>query len=222
MKKAIILSAFAFAGLVAFAESERVSMIVGTSKTITVPFVVESFRVIPGNNDKVRVEATESQLRIMANAVCDFDVIASGNGLRKEYSVSVKSNLSRVLKQLRTDLDALTELDISINEDKIVIRGTVTQADHWNFLQKVLPSYAGSCVNFAVFRPSTSTLMNLKKMLVDAGFVFAAEGEFPKDGEIAMNIAPDAITLSGQLYSEGEISNVSSLFPNKTPVATPF
>ena len=220
MKKAIILSAFAFAGLVAFAESERVSMIVGTSKTITVPFVVESFRVIPGNNDKVRVEATESQLRIMANAVCDFDVIASGNGLRKEYSVSVKSNLSRVLKQLRTDLDALTELDISINEDKIVIRGTVTQADHWNFLQKVLPSYAGSCVNFAVFRPSTSTLMNLKKMLVDAGFVFAAEGEFPKDGEIAMNIAPDAITLSGQLYSEGEISKVHQILATQTWLTT--
>ena len=72
------------------AESERISMIVGSSKTVAVPFVIDSFRVIPGNNDKVHVEATESQLRIMANAVCDFEIIATGGGLKKEFSVSVK------------------------------------------------------------------------------------------------------------------------------------
>ena len=219
-KKVVSLLACLFACVTVLAESERISMIVGTSKTISVPFVIESFRVIPGNNDKIRVEATESQLRIMANAICDFDVIATGNGLRKEYSVSVKSNLSKILKQLRTDLDALTELDISINEDKIVIRGTVTQTDHWNFLQKVLPSYSANCVCFAVFRPSTATLMNLKKMLQDAGFAFAEEGQPAKDGELSMKIAPDAVTLSGRLYSESDIAKVQQILATQTWLTT--
>ena len=220
MKRLVLAVACLSMSLMLRAESERISMIVGSSKTIAVPFVVESFRVIPGNNDKVRVEATESQLRIMANAVCDFDVIATGNGLKKEYSVSVKSNLSRVLKQLRTDLDALTELDIGINEDKIVIRGTVTQSDHWNFLQKVLPNYGGNCVNFAVFRPSSATMMNLKKMLVDAGFVFAEDGQAPKTGELSMKIAPDAVTFSGELYSEGEIAKIHQILATQTWLTT--
>lgn len=220
MKRLLSVVACLSFALALFAESERISMIVGSTKTVTVPFVVESYRVIPGNNDKVHVEATESQLRIVANAVCDFDIIATGNGLKKEYSVSVKSNLSRVLKQLRTDLDALTELEIGINEDKIVIRGTVTQPDHWNFLQKVLPNYAGNCVNFAVFRPSSATMMNLKKMLEDAGFAFAEDDHAPKTGELSMKIAPDAITLNGELYSEGEIKKIHQILETQTWLTT--
>ena len=92
------------------AEAERVSMIVGTTKIIQVPFVIESYKLIPAKTDIVRVEATDSQLRLMAGAIGEVNLMVSGGGMQNDYIISVKSNLAKVLKKLRSDLEMLTEL----------------------------------------------------------------------------------------------------------------
>ena len=219
MKKIMVLVLVALSLSGYAAEAEKISMIVGTTKTITVPFVIESYRIIP-QSDRIKVEATDSQLRIMANAVGDFSILVDGAGLKKEYAVSVKSNLTKTLKQLRTDLDALTELDISINEETIVVRGTVANPEHWAFLEKVLVGYAGKVVNYATFRPSSQTLRNLRTMLEDAGFTFAAEGKPVNAGELSMTITPDAVTLSGELYSNEEVAKVRQILATQTWLST--
>ena len=47
--------------------AEQVSMVVGSTKTIRSPFVIESYRLIPAKTDIVKIDASESTLRIMAN-----------------------------------------------------------------------------------------------------------------------------------------------------------
>lgn len=195
----------------AFADSEKVSMVVGGSKTLSVPFVIDSFRVIPSNSDKVKVEALDTQLRIMALQIGEVNVMVSGGGAMREFQITVKSNLTKVLRQLRADLDALTELDVAINEDHIVIRGTVTVPEHWETLQKVLPHYSGKCVSFAKFRPSAETVAGLRKMLADDGFRFAADGEPLRPGLLSLVISADAVVLGGELYSQGEIDRIKRI-----------
>ena len=219
IKKLLFLICALFAFAVYAAEPVKISMVVGTTKSVTVPFAIESYRVIP-KSDKVRIETTDSQLRIMADAVGDLSVLVEGDGLKKEYVVSVKSNLTKTLKKLRTDLDALTELDISINEDEIVIRGVVTNPEHWNYLDTVLAGYSGKVVSYAVFRPSAQTLQNLRTMLEKAGFRFADDGASPKTGELSMTISPDAVTLTGELYSAAEIGKIRQILATQTWLST--
>ena len=166
MFRKIIMVATAVAVFSGIADTEKVSLVIGSTKSLTVPFVIESFRVIPAGSEKIKVEAMDSQLRIVAVQEGEVNLVASGGGMTRDYTITIKSNLTKVLKQLRTDLDDLTELDISINEDRIVIKGTVTDPDHWDKFQRVIPHYSGKCVNFATFRPSAETIVNLKKMLL--------------------------------------------------------
>ena len=208
---AVVLAAFVSSA----ADLERVSMVVDSSKAVTLPFVVESFRVIPANRG-IHVEAVESRLRIMPSVVGEFTIVAEGGGISKEIALSVKSNLTKVLKKLRTDLDALAELDIGINEDRIAVRGMVRSPEHWRYLKSVLPNYGDGVVNYATFQPSASTLKNLRDMLKAAGFPCAGDGVAPKPGEIALRIAPDAVTVSGKLYSPEQIEQVKQIVATQT------
>lgn len=196
---------------IALADSERVSMVMGSSKTLSVPFVIDTFRVVPNNSDRVKVEALDTQLRVMALQVGEVNVLASGGGATRDFQITIKSNLTKVLRQLRADLDTLTELDIAINEDRIVIRGTVTDPGHWDILQRVLPHYSGKCVCFANFRPSAETVAGLRKMLADDGFMFVGNGEAMRPGFLSLVISADAVVLSGELYSQAEIDRIRRL-----------
>ncbi len=211
MKKILFSLIFLFAFLASSADSEKVSMIVGTTKNIQTPFVIESFRVIPSNTNKIKVEALDSQLRIIANAIGEVNLVVSGGGLQRDYTIIVKSNLANTLRKLRNDLDTLTELDIAINEDQIVIRGTVTNPEHWEHLQKVLPNYSGKCVSFAVFKPSAETVLNLKKLLIEAGFSFCEENAKPEIGQLSLRISSDAVVLSGEMYSQNSVNQINQI-----------
>lgn len=216
MKKIIYCLVLLFSVCTIFAEDEKISMIVGTTKSIRVPFVVESYKLVPSKSDIVKVETSESYIRIMASKVGEVNLLVSGGGMSNNYTITVKSNLAQTLRKLRNDLDTLTELDISTNEDQIVIHGTVTNPEHWTLLMKVLPNYSGKCVNFATFKPSAETVMNLKKMLIDAGFVFAEADKRPNVGELSMKIASDAITLTGELYSQKEVDQINQILSTQT------
>ena len=122
------------------AEAQKLTLPLGSTRTIQLPFVLKEFRILPAGSNRIKVEEMDSHLRIIANAIGDVSLIVNGiSGEQRSYNISVKSNLSNVLKKLRNDLDLLTELDISINEDQIVIKGTVSDPGHWAHLQKVLP-----------------------------------------------------------------------------------
>jgi len=220
MIKRIIALAAVFAAFSGFADTEKVSLVIGSTKSLTVPFVIESFRVIPAGSEKIKVEAMETQLRIVAVQEGEVNLVASGGGMTRDYTITVKSNLTKVLKQLRTDLDALTELDISINEDRIVIKGTVTDPDHWDAFQRVMPHYSGKCVNFATFRPSAETIVNLKKMLSDAGFTFVAEGVAAKPGELSLQVSTDTVVISGEMYSQTDIDRINRVLATQTWLST--
>ena len=74
----------------AVADSEKVSLVIGSTKSLVVPFVIESFRVIPAGSEKISVEALDSQLRVVAMQEGEVNVVASGGGVSREYTIVVK------------------------------------------------------------------------------------------------------------------------------------
>ena len=200
------------------AEQEKFSLTIGGLKVIDLPFAMESYRL--STKGKVTVEeVNKQQLRVIGKEIGECNLTVSGAGVSIDYSISVKGNIGNTLKRLRTDLESLPELDISINQDYIVIKGTVSSPTNWNHLQKVLPLYKDSVHSFARFKPTAETILNLKKMLQDAGFQFAEDGKQPQAGQLEMKITPDAFILNGELWSEDSIAKVRQLLSTQTWLA---
>lgn len=215
MKKYILLLTLFFSMLQLFANDERINMIIGTTKSIQTPFIIDSYKIVPAKTDVIKVEASESHLQIMASAIGEVTLLVSGGGMQKSYIVSVRSNLAQTLRKLRNDLDTLTELDISTNEDQIVIRGVITDPEHWAHFMKVLPNYSGKCMNFAIFKPSAKTVLGLKKMLTEAGYSFSSKGK-NKVGELTMSMSADAVIISGEMYSQKDVDKIKQLLATQT------
>ena len=215
MNKFILLLTALFAAYQVYADTEKVSLIIGATKSIQVPFIIDSYKIIPAKSDVIKVDVSESHVQIMASAIGDVTLLVSGGGMQKDYAVSVRSNLAKILRKLRSDLDRLTELDISINEDQIVIRGVITNPEHWAHLMKVLPNYSGKCVNFATFKPSAETVLGLKKMLIDAGYKFSS-GNMPKTGELSISMSAEALVISGEMYSQKDVDKIKQLLSTQT------
>ncbi len=197
------------------AEQERFSLTVGAVKVIDLPFALESYRL--SSKGKVTVEeVNKQQLRVIGMAIGECNLTVSGAGISVDYSISVKGNINNVLKSLRNDLENLPELDISVNQDYIVIKGTVSNPNNWNHLKKVLEWYGDSVRSLAVFRPTPETMLNLKKMLIDGGFEFVQDGQQPQLGQLDMKITPDAVIISGELCSQESIAKITQILSTQT------
>ncbi len=216
IKRLSILLVLGLAFFAAFAaEQEKFSIAVDGVKVIDLPFVLESYRV--SAKGKIAVEeVSKRQLRVTGKAIGECNLSVSGGGVSKEYGISVTGNIGNILKRLRNDLDSLPELDFSINQDYIVIRGTVSNPANWELLQKTLPLYKENVHNFAEFRPSAETVLNLKKMLVEAGFSFCENDQPPEPGQLSLQVSRDAVSLSGELYSKASIDRVNQILATQT------
>ena len=197
------------------AEQEKFSLTVGAIKMLDLPFAMESYRL--SSKGKVTVEeVNKQQLRVIGVAIGECNLTVNGAGVSIDYSISVKGNINNVLKRLRTDLENLPELDISVNQDYIVIKGTVSNPSNWAHLKKVLGLYGDNVHNFAKFEASAETLMNLKNMLIREGFTFTEPGAQPQLGELDMKKNGDVIVFSGEMCSQDSIAKVQQVLGTQT------
>lgn len=214
----IFLTAFALSALSVLADdSEKITLTVGALKVIDLPFVMQNYR--PSTKGIIRIENfSERQLRIIGEkqGLCELEV--SGGGLIKLYSINVVDNISEILKQLQNDLDSLPELDLSINQDYIVIRGEVCSISNWEHLRKVLemPKFKDCCQNYAKFRPAPEIILTLKKLLEQSGFTFT-DSPVPKSpGEISLQYANNVLTISGNVYQVSDIETINNILATQT------
>ncbi len=199
-------------------EQERFSLTIGAIKLIDLPFAMESYRI--SAKDKIDVEeVNKQQLRIIGKSEGECNLSVTGAGVSVDYIITVKGTIDRLMKRLRNDLETLPELDLAINQDYIVINGTVSKPANWTRLQKVLQAYKDSVHCFAVFRPTAETIMGLKKSLMDAGFEFAEEGQAPAPGQLDMKISQDALIVNGELWSQAAIDKVKQILSLQTWLA---
>ena len=97
MKKFLLLATFIFSAFQLLADSEKINMIIGSTKSIQVPFVIDSYKIIPAKSGVIKVEATESHIRLMASAIGEVTLLVSGGGMQKDYTVTVRSDLAKIL-----------------------------------------------------------------------------------------------------------------------------
>ena len=199
-------------------EQERISMSVGDLKMLETPFNIESYTLTPkGKFISVEVDkSVENRINVTAHEQGECVLQVNGPKISKIYNISVLSNIRKILTKLRSDLQDLTELDISINQDNIVIRGSISSHEKWLFLKKALASYDEKVVrNFATFKPSLDTIISLKKTLTEAGYEFSEKKEC-EPGQLYMKVTPAALLISGEVMSEGELNEIKEILSTQS------
>ncbi|MBO4631623.1 MAG: pilus assembly protein N-terminal domain-containing protein [Lentisphaeria bacterium] len=152
-----------------------------------------------------------NQIRVTGLAVGKSDLHVTAGTVSKLYTATVIDNVREVFNTLRKDLDSVPEVEISINGNKVVLKGEVSSIDGWETLLKVLPSYGGSVVNLTVFRPAPEIMLSLKKLFEKAGFKMASDVTDLSPGTLSLQNEKDTLILRGSVYCQDDLVTIQQL-----------
>ena len=215
-KKILTVLAVLASGISLFAEdAEKISIPLGGMTVADVPFKIESFRTADAKIVKAETVA-DTQIRLMGLAVGKTDVHVLGGGTSKVFTVTVQDNIREIFNAIRKDLDSVPELDISINRNKIVLKGEVANIKNWELIHKVLPNYPGVVMNLASFAPAPEVMLNLHKALEKAGFKIGKDAANAQPGEIVVELADNTLIVSGSVFAPDDIKQVKQIFATQS------
>lgn len=209
--KHLLVLALVFSVASAFGQDERITVAVGGMTVVNVPFKIESIRT--ANGKLVSAEAvSESQVRFLGVSVGKTDVQVTGNNISKVFAITVEDNIRETFNAIRKDLDALPEVDISINRNKIVLKGEISNIRNWELLHKVLPNYQGVVMDLTSFVPAPEVMLNLNKALEKAGFQLGKDAANADPGEIVISQEGNTLLVSGSVYSPDDVNQIRQIF----------
>ena len=103
------------------AEAKLLRIPVGSLSVVDVPFKVENVSI--SNKDIVRVETlSDRQVRINGLKIGVTDVQLLGSNMSQVYSVTVINDIRETFNALKRDLSDVSEIDLAINNGRIVLR----------------------------------------------------------------------------------------------------
>ena len=152
-----------------------------------------------------------NQIRVTGLAIGKSDLHVTAGTVSKLYTATVIDNVREVFNTLRRDLDNVPEVEISINGNKVVLKGEVSSIDGWETLLKVLPAYRGSVVNLTVFRPAPEIMLSLKKLFEKAGFKMASDVTDLSPGTLSLQNEKDTLILRGSVYCKDDLVTIQQL-----------
>ena len=216
----ILAALFCFGALSVFGQDDNISVPVGGMTIADVPFRVESIRT--ANSKLVNVEVvSDAQVRFLGLAIGKTDVhVLGASGASKVFSVTVHDNIREVFNAIRRDLDTLPEVDISINRNKIVLKGEVSNMKNWALLHKVLPAYKGQVMDLTSFVPAPEVMLNLNKALEKAGFKIGKDAANANPGEIVITQEGNVLIVSGAVYSPEDVAQIRQIFATQNWLET--
>ncbi len=185
------------------ADTEQVTVSIGKMELINIPFPVLGFRI--ADQSIARVETVGAQqLRVVGVKVGTTDLQVTGDGnVSALFTVTVAENINAVLAAVKRDLDAVPEVDISINLGRVVLKGEVSSINNWKYLQRVVELYKGSIANLTTFRPAPEVMLALKSAFEKAGLtVQEQDSGKPAPGTISLKFSGNNIFVNGALYSQ--------------------
>lgn len=203
-------------GMALFAQdTEKINVPLGGIAIADVPFKIESFRTTDAKIVKAEVIA-DMQVRFLGLSLGKTDVQVMGSGISKVFTVTVQDNIRETFNAIRKDLDSLPELDISINRDKIVLKGEVSSIRNWELLHKVLPNYSGVVMNLASFAPAPEVMLNLHRALEKAGYRIGKNAAAAQPGEIVIEQETNTLIVSGSVFSPEDVTQVRQIFATQS------
>jgi len=196
------------------AEAEPVSVAVGKMEVLNIAFPIQGFRMADPSVAKVETLG-QQQLRVLGLRAGTTDLQVTGEGnVSALFSLTVIENISAVLSAVKRDLDSVPEVDVAINLGRVLIKGEVSNIEHWKYLQKVVDIYKDAVVNLVSFQPAPEVMLALKSAFEKAGVkVLGAEAapESAAPGSVSLKFSGNTIFVSGQVYSQKDKDRIQQI-----------
>ncbi len=151
------------------------------------------------------------QIRVTGLNVGKSDLHVTAGTVSKLYTVTVSDNVRDMFNAIRRDLDSVPEIEISINGNRIVLKGEVSSIEGWETLLKVLPEYGNSVTNLTMFRPAPEIMIALKKLLENAGFKVVSDTTDLSPGTLSLQTEKDTLILRGSVYCQDDMVTIQRL-----------
>ena len=213
MKKlGLFLAVIGMIGALIGAEAKNLQLQEGSMIIQEVPFKVENISV--SSKDVVRVELISQngrQFRISGLKTGITDVQLLGGGMSQVFKVTVINDLRPVFNSLKRDLDAVPELDISMNNGKLVIKGELSSIANQELKNKVVKAYGNVILDLSTFRPTPEVMLGLQKNFEKAGFKVVRNTNSAKPGEISITQVGEMLTIAGSVYGPEDLKKINSI-----------
>ncbi len=196
-------------------ESEKISVMLKGITIVSPGFTPQNIRVTDPGVISAEIIA-DQQLRITGINVGKSDLHITAGNLSKLYTVTVNDNIREIFNAVRKDLDSVPEVDISINRERIVLKGEVSSLDGWDTINRVLPQYGSTILNLAFFRPAPEVMVALKKTFEKAGYEICQESELDEPGKLSLTQSGNTLILHGTVYCEDEIKAIRQIISTQS------
>ena len=194
------------------AEMKQLNITLGSLVVEEVPFKIENVSV--SNESLVRVEViTENgrQVRISGLKTGITDIDLRGGGMSQLYKVTVIDDLLLKYNALRRDLDAVPEIDISMNNGRLVLKGELSSIANQELKNKVVKAYGGVILDLTTFRPTPEVMIGLHQNFEKAGFKVVRDANNEEPGIISITQVGEMLTISGSVYGPEDLKKINSI-----------
>ena len=213
MKKlGLVLAVIGMIGNLIGAEAKTLRIPLGSLTVEEVAFKIDNISI--SSPDVVRVEIISEngrQIRISGLKVGITDVQLLGGGMSQVYKVTVNDDLREKLNSLKRDLDAVPELDISMNNGKLVLKGELSSIANQELKNKVVKAYGNYILDLSTFRPTPEVMLGLQKNFEKAGFKVVRNTNNANPGEISITQVGEMLTIAGSVYGTEDLKKINSI-----------
>ena len=192
------------------ADSENVAVPLKGIVILTPGFRVTDLRITDPGVIAAEPIAND-QIRVTGLAVGKSDLHLVGGTVSRLYTVTVNDNVRDVFNSLRKDLDSVPEVEISINGNRVVLKGEISNVDGWETLQRVLTAYRTGVTDLTVFRPAPEIMLSLKKLFEKAGFRLVQDVTDLTPGTLSLQNEKNTLILMGTVFCQDDLDTINQL-----------
>jgi len=206
------------------ADATPVTVSVGKMELLNLPFPVQGYRLADPSLAKVETLGPQ-QLRVMGLKAGMTDLQVTGEGsVSALFALTVLENINAVLSAVKRDLDAVPEVDVAINLGRVVLKGEVSNIEHWKYLLKVVDLYKDSVANLVTFYPAPEVMLSLKAAFEKAGLT-VLDADAPTDkkvpGAIRLAFSGNSIFVNGLVYSQKDKDRITQIIEAQNWLTVP-
>jgi len=211
MKKLLAMMLVAAASVVCWAaeDQDEVSVVIGDSQELAVAYPIQEIRCEDANV-KIRRSGNKS-VTVTGVSAGQAVVELVGGADVKTFVVTVVDQLQPIIKAIGRDLEEVPEVEISVNNGKICLRGEIAKTEHWDLYHLVLSRYQSFCFDYVIFTPGQELLKKFGKILEQSGYRIVAEATSDNPGCIEMKYAGGTLTMTGYFFNKNDVAEVEKI-----------
>lgn len=197
----------------AFAQGQKIIIGKNGSRTLEPGFQVEKYQIL-GSKDLVGVDVNGGVARVtgLKEGSCSVKVIGTGN-MEEVYEVVIGDDLMQVQRNLQTELDEVSGIEIVKVGTSLIVRGEVNDPDGWRLLKTTLShgDYRNLVKDQTKFRVQADTLKNFYQQLRNAKFVLTDNPQEARDGKLYVKYEDNMVLINGAVYSAADVERLDQI-----------